>query len=534
MDFLRSASEDDRRVILLLLVANGGRTSVLLYAWDTRLPLHTTRALPVSGQALPPEDSFPLMLIPSSRHASFIIVTETNLVVYDGVLDRPVKRVQVALPRQPVTDARNRTRQLLWVQWARALRHPRHQETEENIYLVREDGEIRHYVVKHELRSKIDSHFSPGYLGINVDKALAIIGPYSEGGDILIAGGDGSDGGVFHLPARHDPTRIQVISNWSPMVHLLVIPTAEYRGRHLRRQNEHERIFTCSGRSHQLSFLNELIFGIESQIWYKIEYGDALSTTQIFCLEHPAEEKLLLLLSHPEHTGALTVDLQDVSVERIEAGSCTGLVFEEPTLTASCLRTGHILQITPRWLKITSLHQDVPSLSLDQSLNPFTAAHSHAMTGSFIVAHEVDANFEVRVGTVELDVDSVPRIKYEEIPQSFIAQPTALSLATMHETSLAFVASGTEDLHIFAAAAGNVNWKLMFNEKLSYLVPDYDPITTSSIQVLAPSYSKLGVLLIGTRDGWVFILDFKTDATAGHRAGKSRSSGWPSSLRQKN
>ena len=521
MDFLRSAPKDDYKVVLLLLVANGGRTSVLLYSWDTRLPLHTTRALSVSGQALPPEDSFPLMLIPSSRHASFIIVTETNLVVYDGVLERPVKRVQVALPRQPVTDTRNRTRQLLWVQWARALRLPRHQEIEENIYLVREDGEIRHYVVKHELRSKIDSHFSPGYLGINVDTALAIIGPYSEGGDILIAGGDGSDGGVFHLPARHGPTRIQVISNWSPMVDLLVIPTAEYRGRNLRRQNEQERIFTCSGRSQQLSFLNEFIFGIESQIWYKIEYGDALSTTQMFCLEHPAEEKLLLLLSHPEHTGALTVDLQDVTVERIEPGSCTGLIFEEATLTASCLRTGHILQITPRWLKVTSLHQDVPSLSLDHSLNPFTAAYSHAMAGSFIVAHEVESSFEVRVGTVELDEDSVPRIKYEEPSLSFSAQPTALSLATMHETSLALVASGTGVLRIFAAAIGNQNWGLVFEKKLSDLVPEYDPIAITSVQVLAPSYSKLGVLLIGTRNGWLCILDIKIETAAGHRAGKS-------------
>ena len=498
MDFLRSPKSQPDQVILLLLVTNEGTPSMLLYCWDTREPLSRTAALPVSGQSLHHEDSFPLMLIPSSRHTSFIIVTETALVVYDEVLMHPVKRVRVSLPRNLPDDLRGATRPLLWVQWARAPRLQYHQEAEDNIYLVREDGQIRHYIAQHELRAKVDSHFSPGYLGINVDSALAIVGPFSEGGDILIAGGDGCDGGVFHLPARQKPSRIQAISNWSPMTDMLNISTREDgEGKHLRHCNESERLFTCSGNVKKSAFINEMQFGLEAQVGWKIDYEDALSVLAIYCLEHPKAEKLLVMMAHPEHTGALMFDTNDTSVETIEPDSVTGLELGETTITAASLETGHILQITPHWLKLTSFVAEMPSVSLDYSLRPFRAAHVLPTSNFFVMAYETGSAFEVCVGTVQLNEEGAPLIRHGE-PLRLETEPTVLRFVLFSDERVVFTASGDNLCAYGVDAHGNLS--LIWDANHSTHA-GRDTMAVTSLHLLTSPDHQHGLLLTGTREG---------------------------------
>ena len=515
MDFLRSPGSDPDQVILLMLVANEGTTSMLLYCWDSKEPLDRTIALPVSGQTLHPEDSFPLMLIPSSRQTSFIVVTETALVVYDDVLIHPVKRVRVSLPRYTAGDLRGPTRPPLWVQWARAPRLPEHQATEDNIYLVREDGQIRHYIVKHDLRAKIDSSFSPGYLGINVDTALAIVGPYSQGGDILIAGGDGCDGGVFHLPARQKPACIQAISNWSPTTDMLNIPTREDgAGRLFRQFNESERLITCSGNDNKSSFTNEMQFGLEAQVGWKIEYADALSVSAIHFFEHPVLTKLLVLLVHPEHTGALMFDTEDESVETLE--SMAGLEFGDTTIAAAHLNSGHILQITPRWLGLMSLIPELTSVSVDYSLHPFHAAHILSSSSSFVFAREQGSDFEVLVGLLQIDEEHIPFIRTGK-PLCIQSEPTVLRFLYFSNTQLVFV-SYANTLCAFAVDADgdlSVIWEVA---RSAHTGADTMPITSLHLLV-SPAYEH-GLLLVGTRDGTLTISELRFHDDRFTRLGK--------------
>lgn len=501
MDFLRSPDSDPDRVILLLLVANSGATSLVLYGWDTYQPLCRTKPLEGSGQVLPKEDSFPLMLIPSSRHTSFIIVTEAALTVYDNILVRPVKRIQVALPKYTSADLKYSTRPPVWAQWARAPRLPHHQEAEDNIYLVREDGQIRHYIVKHHLKAKVDSHFSPGYLGINIDTALAIVGPFSQGGDILIAAGDMSDGGVYHLPARQNPTRIQAISNWSPILDMLTIAMKDMgEGRLLRRLSEPERIFTCSGKGKGHSFLNEMRFGIEAQIGWTIDYSDAMSATQLYCLEHPTQTELLVLLSHPIHTGLLAFRLPEMSVEKVDSARCHGLELDETTIAAATLATGHILQITPQRLNLTSLSSEAPAISLEQSDQPFTVAYIDGSRSSFVVANKMKSGFELRIGAIILDSDSHPAVKFAPRAIFLDEEPTALCMATLNGVSIVLAGVGGGQIWVLAADMSQ-GLELIFKQQLSKLNSGFTDVPLSSLLMLSWPSSPNGIMLVGSRDG---------------------------------
>jgi hypothetical protein len=96
MDFLYNPRDEPEKAIIVLLVAKQGRTYILLYRWDTRLPLHELRPLRSSGHELPHEDCIPLMLIPCTATASFLLVTETEFVLWNRVLHSEPRRTAYA------------------------------------------------------------------------------------------------------------------------------------------------------------------------------------------------------------------------------------------------------------------------------------------------------------------------------------------------------------------------------------------------------------------------------------------------------
>lgn len=502
MDFLTPPHRSNHLVMLLLLVAQRGGTFILLYSWDSRAGLGKARPNRCSGQKLPLEDSLPLMLIPSRQWASFIIVTETHIVVYDDILSNEAKRISLLLPDQNPLRYENSTRSPLWVQWTKPPRHAAYNKTHDDIYLLREDGVMRYYIVDHTSPTRIDGHFEPGHLGINIDTAIASLegNPTQEGGDVLIVGGDMTDGGVYSIRAKNRPVCIQLIPNLAPTCDILVINSHDHRrSKALRDPDRDERIFVCSGRGTGHTAISEIRFGLEAQIGLTADYQDLASVSRVWPLSDNARERIVFLISHAQHTTAMCLDVPALELELADSETCPGIDLSMPTLAAATSSMGFIIQITERDINTTNFSADTPATSTSHSFPKALVAAVHGGLGLVVIGFENSTGFGLHICVVRQNDNTFEINASGPIFQSQ-HEPTVLHLTDIGSSALLFIGSASGTLQIISIDQSHGH-KLILERTLIEVAQILEPCAISDLVVLNRPSRSDSYLLCGFRNG---------------------------------
>ena len=512
MDFLPPPSRMKDQVMLLLLVAQRNGTYIHIFSWNMRLGLGHVKPSRCSGQRLPFEDIHPLMLIPSTQWNSFVIVTETEIVVYDDILSSRVKRINLPLADQCSLRYENSTRTPLWVQWTRPTRHAAYNMTHDDICLVREDGQLRYYIIDRTTPTKLDAHFRPGNLGINVDTAFASMqGPVAlGGGDTFIVGGDLTDGGVFQCSAKNVPACTQVIPNISPVHDMLTINSQGYSSsKALRDPDRQERIFVCSGRGAGHTSISEIRYGLEAQIGLSADYSDLSSVSQVWALSDPEACKVVFLLSHAQHTTAISLYLVEFEFEVTDSENIPGIDLTTPTLAAATMPDDIIIQVTRTAVNVTAFSPDMPRVSKPYTSGVMVAAISKELS-MFAIAFETPVGFGIRLSGVRY-VDSTVEINYAGEAIYLSQTPTALAFADSGPTPLLIVGT-VSGLLLICSVDKTTGLELLAEYNLATLLERPEICTISSLAVLRRAGGIEHTLLCGLRTGSLVSLTIETDS----------------------
>jgi hypothetical protein len=517
MDFLRSSTSDTNRVILLLLVANRGKTNLLLYSWDNREGPRTARPMPCSGQRVDPEDSLPLMLIPSSKCLSFTTVYETHLTVWENLATERATNKSFpnprALPGERPVASESSSLPPLWVQWAKPRRHAKHLETHDDFYLIREDGQLRFFIVDYDLPQKLAYHHGLGSLDVSVDQAFAMVAAPAElGADVFLVGGDMFDGGVWHCEARGKPHCVQSLPNMAPMRDMLITgPQDHFSTTSGSRHGEPQRFFTCSGKVSNCSYVNEIRFGLESNIVWSIEHEDASSVTKLWILKDRKPERVLLLMSHPLLSSIVSLDPASGDLAVGDITTYPGMELESPTLAAACTEEGLTIQLTRDSVNICVLPRGPRRASMPYSDTTCVSAAIEASSGRFVVANRSPQGFHLHMGDANMKMDISLGSQQYDLQE----EPTALTIIPLRDALVVLAGLSDGTLLVLCADAKN-NLHLLSSYYVQHIVADAQSCTVSSVEVLSRPSALQGLVLCGLRTGILVLLSMSLDLNGGH------------------
>ncbi|MCJ1468244.1 hypothetical protein MMC07_006872 [Pseudocyphellaria aurata] len=358
MEFLYPPESDQNQnhVILLLVVAKSKRSKLFCYEWDCSTSL-TTAALKGPGQGLHAEDQLPLLLVPLRKSTAFMLVTEKRLTIYRDILTGPAHAHVHFLSLQEPPEEPGISKNLpIWTQWARPMRNKAHSKLEDNIYLCREDGVVSFLEIKDQMGSMLDTTHKAGFLGVNINTSFAAIDvgfkaktdiehePKDVSSvDMLIGGGDMSDGGRWSFGAREVAQRFDIIPNWTPLMDL----TATDGPNPIRRSDQGQtRFFASTGRGSRHGRITEIRYGIEAvrkSHLSELQELAQIGITQLWVLNE-ADGGILVLLSYPTHT-SLCIWGADEALDPMD-GTDYEIAYDTMTIAAGMSAEDLIVQVT--------------------------------------------------------------------------------------------------------------------------------------------------------------------------------------------
>ncbi|KAL9104003.1 MAG: hypothetical protein Q9163_001023 [Psora crenata] len=349
MEFLHPVQDDPGRVILLLVVAKDGKSKLVWYEWDTEISLRQA-TVSQNTHRLPPEDGLPLLLIPLLAFSGFILFSENKFSTYTGLLTGiPNRYVYESSYTEPVSPSLRKSP--IWVQWARPVRSPSRPESDDNIYICREDGIIRYLDLNYNLPQILAFSHNAGELGTTIDTSFAAIDLGLTAHDLLIAGGDTSEGGLWLLCARKSAQQLSIRSNWTPL-HDSVITSAskdiegisEHQKSTQRQSKFYQRFLGCTGRA-KYGSIAELRYGTPAtRSSESVHLGIALTSTIVamWAFRHIGDA-LHILICYPTSSSLLQVR-QGYESELLD--EWVGFDLSLKTIASTCLANGMMFQVT--------------------------------------------------------------------------------------------------------------------------------------------------------------------------------------------
>ena len=506
MEFLHPPEGEPNRVILLFIVAMNSQSRLIWYDWNGDMPLHQAQLKP-NKIPLHPDEQLPLLLIPLMKNSAFILVSEKRIVLIKDILTGAFHRYPQRLAFEPEPQEPGASqRRPIWVQWARPMRSKTMRPNEEHIFLCREDGIVQYLVINHGIKQMIDSNHTIGRLGVNINTSFATVdlGPCTD--DLLVAGGDESDGGLWDFPLRQgSPNQRGTIPNWTPISDFAVanVPIDRQNAGTAAVANNaskwQQRLFACSGRG-QHGSISEVRYGVKAPkkictvdlhddlkngalgIWAL--HGSYGNVGEQFTQTGNLKDVTYIILSHPLRTYLLQLSLeQDASrgnddVGLLEANVTlvdddVGLDFSSKTIAAGRTAQGLTIQITETSLRATSL--PVPLLQADNGIKeedsedsepdrnrpdhegsqprymyPFTDSrilaaciHTTEHKTIIVLAAQEDGQFYLEFGTFATEYQPLD----QRIPLR--TQPCCLSLLAIEDEILVLVGTLAGELEVY-------------------------------------------------------------------------------------
>lgn len=557
MEFLYPPEDESNRIILLLIVARGHQSQLIWYDWNADMPLHQSQWKP-NKMPLHPDEQLPLLLIPLMKNTAFILVCEKRMVLIKDILTGDFHRFfhRLAAEQEPQEPGIS-GRRPIWVQWARPMRSKRLRPNEDNVLLCREDGIVQYMVIDPGIEGMIDSNHNVGRLGVNINTSFATVDLGINTEDLLVAGGDESDGGLWDFaPRKVGPNQRGTIPNWTPINDFAVakvpidrqnagIPAAANNA-----STGQQRLFACCGRGKH-GAISELRYGMEaSKKISTVDLGDKLSNgvLGVWALHgfygnvgeqdkqsQRPKDVTYIIVSHPLRTYLLRLrrkgdqDLigDDVGLPEYDpelVGHDVGLDFNARTVAAGRTARGLTIQITETSLRATSLpepplpndisikEEDIeerkPEKSQLDAERPQTyqfgdsrilaaCIHTTAHNTITVVAAQRNEEFYIEFGIFDA--------KYQPLVERITlrAHPSCLSLLEMEDEIVVLVGTLAGELEIYLP--GDISSGLLTPSPTIHHAFDGPFGICDSIATIART-TKKGVqpfLVCGLRDGTV-------------------------------
>jgi hypothetical protein len=145
-------------------------------------------------------------------------------------------------------------------------------------YTYVEDGMVRFLEISEESEIMVDASMKAGILGCDIDTAFASLDLGLDRDDLLIAGGDMSDGGLYLFQARQSPEHVQCVPNWAPTIDFITAAVVPDENLVSKRSSSNidmglfgDRIFAGAGRGCKHGALVELRFGLQARMGTTID-----------------------------------------------------------------------------------------------------------------------------------------------------------------------------------------------------------------------------------------------------------------------
>ncbi|OAP59069.1 hypothetical protein AYL99_06367 [Fonsecaea erecta] len=484
MTFLRSPEGDPNKVILLLLVYSGEAeqgTHQYLYRWDTRQPLQTIQPMTCSGRKLR-EDQLPLMLIPSTRPFSYIVVMAAGISYYENVHSSQMKRVYCRCMDNINTN-------LEWVQWVRPRRHNQYLERCDDIVVLREDGLLKNFLIDKASSTKFSTNNTIGHLGFSVDTAFCMLsGPPRTGGDIIIVGGSLTDGGVFHVSARGSPERIQRIETLAPLNDIALGPPIAVDCQDLA-----------------VWQVSEIRYGLEAQIGWEMSFPEAALVERLFSLEIPGTDELLLLASHTTNSSMVLFGLESQDISLTDTESHPGFDFDHPTLAATVLNRDTVVQVTTHGVHAILIEADGDVGELCHLASRIAHAGFFAGDQAIATTHRVSSGFEL--GVIDIEASEDGDLRFTQRPPATLRHiPNAICCLQVQGMQLILIGTSTGEILGYTDTL-----ELVFKFRVQDLGANVENTAVSSLVALKQDAAGPILLLCGLRLGTVMCLELRVN-----------------------
>jgi len=480
MEFLNPSPDDEDHVILILVVTSDEKTKFLLYEWDCSRSLRAVgspKTHPVS-LAL----RCPLLLIPFTIITGFVLVCESSISVYHDILTGDMQCAYIRTPQDldesVAKEPGNSRRFPLWTAWARPRRRAEYASENDVFYLCKEDGTVQ--FLEFNVNSIPSSAFHwTGDLLVNVDTAFAALDLEWEGlpppadpssdnqmgsDDILIVGGDMSDGKVVRMAARKNAEPQQPIPNWTPMVDFCtantlpngIVQAASRRPEVHALSTRRERIFGCIGRGRNHGAVCEMRSGIEARSRLHCEIDDGVTGMWILPDISGTGSGTCLLMTYLDNTTTIiriaNDDSGDIGILS-EPDEVFGIETDSRTFaagsTSTGTSTGAIVQVTGRSLRAFAPGNAVPIVRRFENERVTLAC---IRSEAILVATDQGGQLCLHYGEIKV---SSGQILLDWADESLIldAEASCLSLQAIEGTEYAFVGDADGKLHVLVASS---------------------------------------------------------------------------------
>ena len=524
MEFLYPSIEDGDHVILLLVVTDEEKTRFLVYEWDCSKDLRTIG--PPITHPVSKAQSCPLLVIPFIIITGFVLVCEDSISMIHDVLTGNFESEYVLIPQNipqsPPREPGSSRRSPLWTAWARPLRRYNYSAKMDVFYLCREDGIVQ--FLEFELvdsRPRSATH-GTGQFYMNVDTAFAALdqewdrveqlpeparqwAPKMSSDDILIVGGDMSDGKLIQMVARMNAIPLQSIPNWTPMVDFCTATLSPGRTlvegtRSLEvhpHSKERVRIFGCVGRGKYHGAVCEMRSGIEAHSL--LRFGIDAGVTQLWILPDISSTNsgICMLMTYLDDTSGILRIQNDGDQDLSELENLFGIDIDSRTLAAGSTSSGVVVQVTGHSLRAFLPGHDVSVLRCFENERVILACiRSEAILVTTIRAGEPCLQY----GNLQLFGTRIS-LDWAEEPFRMHAEPTCLSLQAINGVTYAFVGDTDGKLLVFGASATSG-----LTRKLTHTFEGEFAICESVALLRQESPTGLGgpyLLLCGLRNGSV-------------------------------
>ncbi|TEA11507.1 hypothetical protein C8034_v007397 [Colletotrichum sidae] len=198
MEFLYPRPEDQYHVILLLIVVRGDKSKMVIYEWERGDDLGQVFAEEKRGHRIRPEHHMPLLVIPLTVRSSFLVVSENAFGICKDPLQGPpdIENHYPFDPNDhPTTRFHHGAGPPLWTAWDRPVRRRGYYDTNDHIYLAREDGVIVYF--EFNVSDVLGASMNVGTCNCNIASAFTTM--YDAYSDFAIVAGDSGPGMVFEI-----------------------------------------------------------------------------------------------------------------------------------------------------------------------------------------------------------------------------------------------------------------------------------------------------------------------------------------------
>lgn len=447
MDFLHPGSTDQVNTYLLVIIAIKGKTRLILYYWETGINPTKIYSSQPKRHLLHEQRKLPLLLIPLFVKASFVLVYDSFLDVYEGTLQGSPTAKEYEVSYQPPLQFFHGQTVPLWVSWARPPRLPNHRISKDDIYLIREDGLISYVEVDIDAEGLISSDVKIAELALSCGAAVAClnyegVNLKKNGGDLVIIGGDSSESGTYMILPRQSAEPCEPIINWYPAQDFVTTNSYQEYGSLVTGNTQKtesripcpDQIFTCSGKG-KSGVITEHRYGIEAKIGLSFKYNSTITQSWVFhemvTMDPYQSNRILFLLALGDSSAVL--HLKNDGSEISELGDeSTKFDLRFNTINAA-QKNNRIVQVTEKSIMISENHTE----QVYNAYELLTVNLEHGLVGHGEIIHSavIEDNFVLFTTSIQ-NVTYIQLLEFGEFQSELVLKDSGLALLNARIYSL--------------------------------------------------------------------------------------------------